>query len=474
MRHSAAGGRPPRILVVAYHFPPEGSIGTHRTLRLVRRLCEAGWDVTVLTGTEATYSAGCSIDRELLRRVPAGARVVRAPALRPVDGVSSLARRGGRPGPSGSSGAGSPGGGSLGAGSWKSEVGWLRRAKQRFDALCGIPDQHAGWLVPAVAAGLARSIGRRPDVVYSTAPPWTGQLVARSLAAMLGCRWVADFRDPWARAPWRDGWLPAARRAAGLFERTVVGRADAVVFTTRTNMDEYAGFYGAAAATKFHLVRNGCDRDELAGLAPSPGDGRFTLLHAGSLYGGRKPAVLLAALAALRDRGVIDGRSFCFRQVGRVALSGFDMPAERRRLGLEEMVSLAPSQPRRETLQDMLAASCLLLLQPGTTVSIPGKLFEYLAAGRPILALAEEGETSELVRASGRGVAVLPADQAGIERAIQAMVEGTMPMSEAVPLELFDGELRTRDLAGLLERMCRAPFVSCARSAEAQSEGDAR
>src|SRR5687768_5674894 len=84
----------PRILTVASHCPPEASIGTHRTVRLVRRLIGDGWDVTVLTGTESTYPATCPMDSDLLERVPSAARIVRAPVLRPFERLSALLKRG--------------------------------------------------------------------------------------------------------------------------------------------------------------------------------------------------------------------------------------------------------------------------------------------------------------------------------------------------------------------------------------------
>ncbi len=87
----------------------------------------------------------------------------------------------------------------------------------------------------------------------------------------------------------------------------------------------------------------------------------------------------------------------------------------------------------------MAAANCLLLLQPGTTVSIPGKLYEYLALGRPILALAEEGETSDLVRASGLGVAVAANDERAILGAIVATIAAKNDLVRPVPRALFDG-----------------------------------
>jgi glycosyltransferase involved in cell wall biosynthesis len=457
--------RRPSILIAAYHFPPEGSVGTFRTLRLVRQLVERDWDVTVLTGTGATYSSGCVLDSDLLSRVPGSVRVVRAPVLRPIDAVSSLGKSPRANPPA----AAVPQPETAAAGGAPRKPSMVQRAKQQLDALTRIPDSHVGWLVPAVVKGILTAAGRTPDVLYSSSPPWTGQLVARALAPALGCPWVADFRDPWSRAPWREGQLTIARRVAEVFERSVIRAADAIVFTTRTNLDDFAAFYGPAIASKFHLVRNGCERGEFDGVEPLATDGRFTLLHAGSLYGGRKPTALFAALAALRDRGVIGARTFCFRQIGRVSLAGFDMAAERARLGLEGLVELVAAQPRRDILREMLSASCLLLLQPGTTVSIPGKLFEYFASGRPILAVAEEGETSDLVRASGRGLAVLPDDQSGLERAIAMLVQGRFSAGAPQP-ELFDGELRTGELIAVLEAVCRRPVRTFRPSAESAPE----
>lgn len=466
---SRGAARRPSVLIAAYHFPPEGSVGTFRTLRLVRQLVERDWDVTVLSGTRGTYSSGCVLDDDLLPRIPAGVRVLRAPVLRPIDGLSSLGKRSRGKGASGAGPSPHPAAAARAGGASARGRSWLRRAIQQVDALTRIPDSHVGWFAPAVLEGIVRQAGRTPDVIYSSSPPWTGQLVARVLAPALGCPWVADFRDPWARAPWREGRLTIARRAAELFEQSVIRRADAVVFTTRTNMEEFAAFYGPAIAAKFHLVRNGCDRGEFDGVEPLPKDSRFTILHAGSMYGGRKPGALFGAIAALRDRGVIDRETFCFRQIGRVSLAGFDMAAERARLDLDGLVEVAAAQPRREILREMLSASCLLLLQPGTTVSIPGKLFEYFASGRPILAMAEEGETSDLVRASGRGLAVLPDDQAALERAIEALVQGRFAAGPPQP-ELFDGDLRTSELIAVLEGVSRRRVPAFRPSAESTPE----
>jgi hypothetical protein len=146
------------------------------------------------------------------------------------------------------------------------------------------------------------------------------------------------------------------------------------------------------------------------------------------------------------------------------------MASERARLGLEGLVEMAEPRPRGEILREMLGASCLLLLQPGTTVSIPGKLFEYFAARRPILAIAEEGETADLVRASGCGFAVLPDDQPGIEQALTVLVRNGTAAVASPPLELYDGELRTRELITVLESVSQGRSAPYAASAESASK----
>jgi hypothetical protein len=101
----------------------------------------------------------------------------------------------------------------------------------------------------------------------------------------------------------------------------------------------------------------------------------------------------------------------------------------------------------------MAAASCLLALQPGTTVSVPGKLYEYLAIGRPILAIAEEGETADLVRASGLGKAVLPHDEAAIEDAlVELMNESIRDVRRPSP-HLYDGNLAADYAITLIEQL---------------------
>jgi glycosyltransferase involved in cell wall biosynthesis len=318
------------------------------------------------------------------------------------------------------------------------------------DALTAIPDRESAWWLPAVRAGLQAERRSPSDLIFSSAPPWTGQLVAYSLAGRLRRPWVADFRDPWARLPWRENRPWPVRRAAQLFEDMAVKRAAAVVFTTQAIRDNVAAHHDAALAAKYHVVPNGCEVEEFAGLDARPADGRFVLLHAGSLYGGRDPRPLMRAIATAVRSGAIDASRFRLRLIGTQALEGVDLESTSVALGLRDVVEIVPRMPRRDSLAEMMAASALLLVQPGHPLSIPAKAYEYLATGRPILAIADEGETEKLVRTSGAGIVVRGGDEEAMVAALGKLVAGTAALRPAQP-DWFDGERRAIETVDVFE-----------------------
>jgi glycosyltransferase involved in cell wall biosynthesis len=444
-----------RALVIAYDFPPHGAIGTMRTLRLVRHLHEEGWQVSVLTGALATYLPGTPVEPALEAQVPAGVQVMQVRAVRPFSAFEGMLRRV-RPRVEASDSAPGPRDGTGRSGTrtgWKSRV---RAARDLVETALDIPDKESGWVAPAIARGVRyMASAGRPDVIYSSAPPWSGQAVALALARFSRRPWVADFRDPWARAPWRE-WRRAFRqRAASLLERRVVGRADAVLFVTEANRAEFAAVYGTAAAGRFQLVPNGCDPAELQSLPLLPSRDEFVLLHAGTFYGARSPMPVIEAVARAVNRGALDRRRFRLRLLGNISVS-VDVPAECARLGIPEVVEFVPRVTRAESLREMKSASALLLVQIGTTVSVPGKAYEYLAAGRPILSLSEEGETSSLVRASGIGVSVRPdAPPEDLEAALLQVVALAGRPFLAAPPELYDGRVHAETAARTLSHFAR-------------------
>lgn len=437
------------VFVMAYAFPPASPIGTFRTLRLVKRLSAEGWTPSVLSVTPGTYEPQMPIDEALLKQVPANCTVLHAPVVRPFSGLARVAGKM-RRGPARGAGRGGMQGPEAG-GRASATPGLLSRLRSAAAEATCIPDKANGWILPAVAVGLAHVLRRRPDALYSSAPPWSGQVAALLLARATGLPWIADFRDPWARAPWREDQPERIRRASVRLERRVIARADAILFATQTNRNEYVAEYGSAVAAKCHVVPNGCDPAEFVDLRTEPEPDRFVLLHAGSLYGARNPTTLFGAIATAIRSGALDRARFRFRLIGATAAS-MDGPSAAAALGLGDVVEFSPRMPRQEILREMASASCLLVLQPGTTVSVPGKLYEYLAIGRPILSLSEEGETSDLVRASGLGVAVAPHDEPAIVEALTRLVSAGHQVRARPPRHLYDGDVAAGQAVGIIAR----------------------
>jgi len=439
-----------RILVVAYDFPPHGAIGTLRTLRVVRQLSARGWDVTVLTSDPAHFRPSTPNEPALLAQVPAGVTVLRAGPIRLRRGKPREATSSSKPATAGSP-APPP-----------APAGALKQIKSVLDAALSIPDREVGWLLPAFWTGLRHRFRTGAfDVVYSSAPPWTGQLVAYGLKLALRRPWVADFRDPWGRAPWRGDRFRFAVRASGLLERLVVNRTDRIVFVAEGNRDDFAAQYGPRVAAKFHLVSNGCDPAEIDALERPvlPPDAPHVMLHAGSLYAGRTPVPIFKALSQALDQGRLDRSRFKLRFLG-ASLIATDLAQACRELRIDDVVEFLPRVPRQEGLKAMLSASSLLLLQPGHTVSVPGKVYEYLAVGRPIFALAE-GESADVVRRSGIGVSVeayddVPAIMEGLLRVVD-MSRGAVP---APPREMYDGNLGAAVIEQILRQAAAQPAAA--------------
>jgi len=324
-----------------------------------------------------------------------------------------------------------------------------------------MPDKDAGWIAPAILRGRRHGSAHRPDVIFSSGPPWSGHIVAMSLASRFATRWVADFRDPWVRSPWtRYSTTPAAALAARL-ERRVVTRAHAVLFTTQSARDEFASFYGGAFANRFHVVANGCDATEFEGLeALTPAADRFVLLHAGTLYGGRSPLPLLEAAAVLKKTDPELAARLRIRFLGATSFPGVDLPAICRDRHLSDIVEFAPRVARSESLAEMRRASALLILQGGTSMAIPGKLYEYFAAGRPVLALCEEGEMTALIRARGLGLVAAPGDQGAIADALRTLMSAPANTWRPASPDVFDGRARAAEMAAILEDTIVGPGTS--------------
>lgn len=408
---------PRRLLLIAQIAPPSLLSGARRVGGLTRHLARLGHEVTVLTSVVS--GAG---------PVPGAARTLRARDLM----VSPLNRR--RANFAAIQGA--------------SPASYDPRSSVL--ASIAVPDlEIVGWLPFALPAALRVAHTEKIDCVVTTSPPRSGHLVGLALQAR-GVPWVADFRDGWSfDVPDRPPHPLLAQRALDrALERIVARRADALTAVTDPITEDLRQRLGACATT----ITNGFDPMEAVA-----GDGasllrreRVSLVYTGSLaYGASHPDALLAAVRRLVAEQPETAASLEIVFAGalgageRAAIEDASLGGVARTVGV---------LPRPQTLAIQRAADALLVIAPDRRPSVAtGKLFEYLATGRPILVLGERSVAARIVREADAGLIAPSDDVTAIADALRTVVMGRLPMPESEQISGFSFEHLAHDLTVVAE-----------------------
>lgn len=452
---SPAAPAPRRVLMVAYTFPPATSVGVFRVLRFVKYLPERGWQPLVLTVDPAARNE--RVDPALAAQVPLGTRVERVWPVRPDESLKRwfpfLGRRAKTAAAAARATTGREDIEPMSYAPGSIPLTWRRRIG---DLLFATPDDKVGWAWSGWSPACRLIRRERPAVIYATGPPFTAHLLAALASWRTGVPLVLDFRDPWSRCPWgprKD--IPSSQRMLVRLEAWCVRRARRVVLNTERLCQEFRGFYPGEPAEKFLAISNGYDpalAAEVERLTAQPAaaePGPPVLLHPGSLYLKRDPRPVLAALAELKQQGL----PVRFVQLGPCD-PAFRAAERASELGLADLFRQEPAVPHQQLLGRMHAAQLFLLVQPGTALQIPGKLFEMLLFGKPIVTLTDEGETADLVRQYELGpVARLdePREIAAAIRAALAPASGVAPPARAAAVAAFDGRALAQRLADVFE-----------------------
>jgi glycosyltransferase involved in cell wall biosynthesis len=414
-----------KVLIVTLYFPPSGGGGVQRPLKFATHLPELGIETHVLAPDDPKW-----IHRDDELQPPTLAWVHRARYLGPkgrkpaeeLHGTSGLER--------------------------------VARQTQLAGRRLLVPDENVSWNLTAIPAAIRIVKREGIDVVVTTSPPSSVHLIGAAVQKATGVRWIADLRDSVVAHPHRHAERMLVRmkeQGERAVAQLVVRRADAVVAVSE------------AIAAEMHernpkgpvvTIANGSDFDDFAGLEHRPSE-RLRITHAGSFFGKRDPRPFLTALA----QSGLDDVTARFLGDFRAADSEW---AESLELG--DRLELIPYAPRRRSLELQRDSDLLLLLIPdaggrGKGV-LSGKVFEYLAAGRPILAVVPtDGAAAELIRDSGAGVVVAPDDVDGMIAALRALHAqwraGTLHDTHLSEEWRHRVSRRTRveELAALLERI---------------------
>jgi len=413
-----------KVLLVTLYFPPAGGGGVQRPLKLATHLPELGVETHVLAPDDPKW-----IHRD--DELP-------PPTLAWVHRVRFIGPQGRKP-----------------AEELHGTMGLERYTKQA--TLLGrrllLPDENVTYNLTAIPAAIRIAREEGIDVVITTSPPPSVHFIGAAVKRATGARWIADLRDSIVAHPHRDSAKLSVRvkeHGVQAVASLVCRQADAIVAVSDAIGEEMRA---RSPRGRVVTIANGSDFEDFVGLEYHRGE-RFRITHAGSFFGKRDPRPLLTALA--RVDGVTARFVGDFRSADREWASA-----------IMDRIELIPYAPHRKALELQRDSEALLLLIPeadgrGRGV-LSGKVFEYLAAERPILGVVPpDGAAADLIRATGAGVVVAPDDIDGIQRELVAMrdswraggLDGS-PLSEEWR-ERLDRRTRVQELADLMHALERA------------------
>ncbi len=360
------------ILTIAYIFPPLGGGGVQRTLKFVKYLTVFGWQPVVLTGPGV---GKYPTDTSLFAELPQDLTIQRTYAwLLP---------------------------------------GWLPwRLRKIFSRWLLLGDDLAGWYTDPVLKGTKLIKTMDIQALYTTSAPIASHAIGKALKQFSGLPWIADFRDPWIGNFSQDFATRWHEQAARRREKEIVKQADRVLVVSEPMRQAFLNRYPSLSPARFITLPNGFDPDDFRNLTLLPQRSpRFTIVYSGSFYGQQQtPRYFLEGLKIGLDEKLLDPQQILVRFIGN---TGKLLKDEVDRLALQDVVEIIGYLPHRQSLAYLISADLLLLIigsGPGSQAVTTGKIYEYLASRRPILALASPGAATEIIREAQAGMFTDPQD----------------------------------------------------------------
>ncbi|NMC40572.1 MAG: glycosyltransferase family 4 protein [Bacteroidales bacterium] len=423
-----------RGLIITYYWPPGGGAGVQRWLKFARYLPETGWEPVVLT-VDPAYAQYPATDETLLDDIAPRIQIHRTPATN----FFRLAGAGRKNIPS---------------------AGFANREKKGvFDFILRfirgnffIPDPRKGWNRYAFSKAAELISRQEINVIITSSPPHSTQLIGLKLKKRFpNLKWIADLRDPWTDIYYYNEFLhtPPARYLDALYEKKVLSAADRIITVGETLKEIFAAKV-RGSEKKISVVTNGYDDDDFKGLVASTPQ-NFTITYTGTV----SPLYPLDSFTEAVKQILNTGREIKLRFAGFVSgelrekITGSLPPST---------VEFLPYVSHPEAIRLMLSSSALLLIIPdhrNNGCIITGKIFEYIAAGKPVILVGPPGgDASDIILSTGAGMAFGYDNTLGIREYILLLINGEFPVSETSK-EKYSRKSLTRKLADILSEADR-------------------
>jgi glycosyltransferase involved in cell wall biosynthesis len=352
------------LLIITYYWPPAGGAGVQRWLKFSKYLPEFGWNPIILT-VDPDQGSYPQRDESLLKEVRDEVEVFRTHSFEPLQLYAKAVGKDRVP--------------YGGFSNQKSNSSFSRFIRGNFF----IPDARRGWNRYAIAKAKEIISTRTIDCVVTTGPPQSTHLIGLDLKRDLGIKWGIDLRDPWTDIYYNEKMLrtPWAEKHDAKLEKQTLEEADFCITVSKG----FAELFNRKVEREYHVVTNGFDEQDLVDENPrnSRESKKLIISYTGTMSDIYDPDVFFEALASYKG-------SFEFRIAGSIS-EGVQKKIDD--YGISKSVNYLGYLTHADALKEMSQADLLLLISPMVKNSkgiIPGKLFEYLAAGKPILAIAED------------------------------------------------------------------------------------
>ena len=377
-----------RLLIITYYWPPSGGSGVQRWLKFVKYLRQSGWEPVIYTPENPELPEA---DSSLEKDIPKGVEIIRRPIWEPYLIYKRL--------------AGLKKGDKLGAGfvNTKKKPGKLKGLSLWIRGNFLIPDPRCFWIKPSVAF-LSQYLETHPvDAIVSTGPPHSMHRIALHLHSKTGTPWLADFRDPWTNIDfYKELQLTS-------FANKIHHRMELEVLTEATRVTVIGPYmstdFKRLLDRSYRVITNGFDPDDTGLPVSVQPEGKFSIAHIGTMAASRNPVSLWKALQQLSVELPGFKEDLEIRLAGNIDIVILENISTS---GLEGCLNKIDYLPHDEVINLQKNTSVLLLQinnTPNARMILPGKFFEYMASGRPILCIGPaDGDSATIIQETGCGL----------------------------------------------------------------------